>query len=83
MKILYFAWFAEKLGKREEELEVDKSLDSIDKLIAFLCARDEAYKAIFAEKTLLKYAVNKRVVEGDAPLSPDDEVAFFPPITGG
>ena len=83
MKILYFAWFAEKLGKREEVLEADATLDRLDKLVAFLSARNEAYREVFAQKSLVKCAVNKRLVEGDAPLSPDDEVAFFPPITGG
>ena len=87
MKILYFAWFAEKLGKREEELAeelaTDKNIDSLDKLIAFLCLQNETYQEIFAQKSLVKCAVNKRMVEGNAPLSPDDEIAFFPPITGG
>ncbi len=87
MKILYFAWFAEKLGTREEDIDAcdisDKRLDSLDKLVAFLCARNEVYRSIFAQKSLVKCAVNKRVVEGDTPISPDDEIAFFPPITGG
>ncbi len=87
MRILYFAWFAEKLGKREETFDAaeigDHHLDSLDKLVAFLCARNEAYREIFAQESLVKCAVNKRVVEGNIPLSPDDEVAFFPPITGG
>ena len=83
MKILYFAWFAEKLGKREEEIEADSNLDSLDKLIELLCARDEEHRKIFSQKNLLKCAVNKRLVEGDTPLCSDDEVAFFPPITGG
>ena len=83
MKILYFAWFAEKLGKREEELESCAGLDSLDKLVDFLRSRDDIHKEIFAQKSLVKCAVNKRVVEGNAPLSPDDEIAFFPPITGG
>ncbi len=82
MKILYFAWFAEKLGKREEDI-VASDLDSLDKLVAALCARDESYREIFAQKSLVKCAVNKRVVEGNTSLAPDDEVAFFPPITGG
>ncbi len=83
MKILYFAWFAEKIGKREEEIEVDSSVDTIDKLIYLLRKQGKAYEETFAELSLVKVAINKKIVEHENPLTPQDEVAFFPPITGG
>ena len=83
MKILYFAWFGEKIGKRQEEIEINSSIDNIDKLIELLCKKGKQYEEVFAEPSLVKVAVNKKIAERQTKLSPQDEVAFFPPITGG
>ncbi len=83
MKILYFAWFGEKIGKRQEEIETNSSIDNVDKLIELLRKKGTQYEEVFAEASLVKVAVNKRIADRQKKLAPQDEVAFFPPITGG
>jgi molybdopterin synthase sulfur carrier subunit len=83
VKLLYFAWVRQKIGVSEEELPVPASVTSVSALIDFLKARGAGYEAAFRDLKALRVAVNQRHSGFDAAIGPDDEIAFFPPVTGG
>ena len=83
MKLRYFAWVRERVGRAEEEIEPPAGVASIADLIAWLAARDEGYAAAFAEPRIIRAALDQDHAEHDARLGNAREVAFFPPMTGG
>ncbi|NQW00316.1 MAG: molybdopterin converting factor subunit 1 [Rhodospirillales bacterium] len=83
MKIMYFAWVREMTGKPEENIELPEGLATVHQLVAWLKLQDDVYQRAFADESMIRVAVNQEYVSGDGPISNDDEVAFFPPVTGG
>ena len=83
MKILYFAWVRQKVGIAEEDIAPPPEIRDVAGLIAFLAARSPGHAAAFADPRQLRAAVNQDFATPDAPVAPGDEVAFFPPVTGG
>ena len=83
MKILYFAWVREKTGIGEETVDIPGDIRTARDLVAWLEGRGEGFAAAFADDTLVRVAVNQEYATLDEPVSPGDEVAFFPPVTGG
>lgn len=83
IKLLYFASVKERLGKDAEDIEVPPGISTVGGLRAHLSERGGAYADVFAEKKLVKAAVNQDMVAPTASLKGGDEVAFFPPVTGG
>ena len=83
MKLLYFAWVRQKLGKGEEEREIPESVASVAALAAYLVTLGPDYAEVFAHPARLRAAVNQTHAGFDAPVKEEDEVAFFPPVTGG
>jgi molybdopterin synthase sulfur carrier subunit len=83
MKIKYFAWVAEIIDKREEEIKVPDHVIDVNALINFLCTIDESYEAAFANRKQIKFAINQKLSKSNAKITNNDEVAFFPPMTGG
>ncbi len=83
MKILYFAWVRETVGRGEEDVALPSGVRTVGELIAWLAARGGGYGAAFADPARLRAAVNHAHVRLDHAVGPDDEVAFFPPVTGG
>ena len=81
MTLLYFAWVRQKIGKSEEMLAPPAA--DIAGLIAHLESLGPNYADAFADLSRIRIAVNQRHAGSDAVLGPDDEVAFFPPVTGG
>ena len=81
MTLLYFAWVRQKIGKSEEQMTLD--VRTVAELIAHLKNLGDHYTEAFADLTRIRVAVNQCHVGLDAPVGPDDEVAFFPPVTGG
>ena len=82
LKILYFAGLRERLGQGSEELELPAGVSDVAALRDLLAARGGAWESLLTLRNL-RYAVNQEMVRRDAPLRPGDEVAFFPPVTGG
>lgn len=82
MTLLYFASVRQRLGKSEEALALPGTIASVGDLIAFLAGRGPEYAAVFSDP-LLRAAVNQCHALRDAPVTDQDEVAFFPPVTGG
>lgn len=83
MKILYFAWLRERVGHAEEDLALPTAVTSVGELIAYLRARGSGYEQAFSNPTVIRVAVNQSYVKFDHPLNDSDEVAIFPPVTGG
>jgi len=83
MKILYFAWVRQKTGKSEEDIALPYQVNTVADLIALLRDRGGGYSEVFADLSRIRAAVNQEHVRFDATLGNDDEVAFFPPVTGG
>jgi len=83
LRILYFAWLRERTGKSEESVAMPDGVSTVGDLMAWLRARDAAHAAAFVNPRLVRVAVNQSFADPDQMLSPGDEVAFFPPVTGG
>ena len=81
MTLLYFAWVRQKIGKGEEQLAAP--IGDVAQLIAHLKNLGPHYADAFADLSRIRVAVNQRHAGLDAQLGMDDEVAFFPPVTGG
>jgi molybdopterin synthase sulfur carrier subunit len=83
VKIRYFAWVRERVGRAEEEIAIPADVTTIATLVAFLKTRGEEYQAAFANETVVRAAINHAHVRPDAPIANAHEIAFFPPMTGG
>ena len=83
MVIKYFSWIKEHIGKSEEHVVLPNHITNVDQLINHLNQMDKKYHLIFKKKEIIKIAVNKTYSSFDANISDDDEIAFFPPVTGG
>ncbi len=83
LQVLYFAWLRERMGRGEETLPLPPGVHTVGALAAWLGARDDAGARAFAEPTVVRAAVNQAFAPPDTPLQGGEEVAFFPPVTGG
>ena len=83
MIIKYFSWIKEHVGKSEEQIELPDDINNVNELINYLNEIDKKYSLIFEKKELIKIAVNKTYSSFDTNISNSDEIAFFPPVTGG
>ncbi len=83
IKILYFAWVRERTGTGEEDFCLPDGVHTLEALIAALRARGAGYEAAFAIPKFVRAAVNQVFAHAGTPIAPGDEVAFFPPVTGG
>jgi molybdopterin synthase sulfur carrier subunit len=83
MKLLYFAWLKAKTGVAEEEVTPPDDVRTVAGLLAWLQGRGPAYAEAFADLDALRVAVNQEYARPADPVGPDDEVALFPPVTGG
>jgi molybdopterin synthase sulfur carrier subunit len=83
MRVLYFAWMRERMGRSEEELSPPPGVATVGALVEWLRARDAAGAAAFGEAAIVRAAVNQEFAQPDTTVRDGDEVAFFPPVTGG
>jgi molybdopterin synthase sulfur carrier subunit len=83
IKILYFARLSETLGLKSEELEPGPDCKSVKDLVAELTSRGEPFVAAFDGDAQVLVAVNQAMSEFASEVRDGDEVAFFPPVTGG
>ena len=83
MVVKYFSWIKEHIGKSEEQIDLPNYITNVNLLINYLNELDEKYNIIFEKKELIKIAVNKTYSSFDASINNSDEIAFFPPVTGG
>ncbi|WP_137389713.1 molybdopterin converting factor subunit 1 [Rhodoligotrophos defluvii] len=83
MKVLYFAWVRERVGKAEEELSFPAEVTTVADAIAWLAEKDQNYAHAFGDLRVIRAAVDKSMVPLDTPIKGAREIAFFPPVTGG
>ena len=83
MKLLYFAWLRNRIGTAEEELAPPADVKTVAELVAWLKTRGPGYAEALANPDVVKVAVNQEYASASDPVGPDDEVALFPPVTGG
>lgn len=83
MTLLYFAWVRQKVGKSEETIDLPGHVSTVGELVRWLGERGAGYADAFADPKRLRAAVNQEHVGFEARIAAGDEVAFFPPVTGG
>ena len=83
MKVLYFAWVRERVGKTHEELEPPAGIATVAELMRWLAERGEEYAHAFENPKVIRAAIDRVHVRPEAAIGGAREVAFFPPMTGG
>ncbi len=83
MRILYFAWLKSKTGLGEEEVTPPPDVTDVASLIEWLKGRGPGHAEALADLSVVRVAVNQEYAQLDAPGREGDEVALFPPVTGG
>ena len=83
MKVLYFAWLRQTIGVDEEDVAPPAGVADVAGLIAWLKTRGANYAKALNDPSMVRVAVNQEYVQPNHALAPDDEVALFPPVTGG
>jgi sulfur-carrier protein len=83
VKLLYFAWVRQKIGRGEEDMALPSGVKTVGELIVHLRACGGGYEEAFADMKRIRAAINQEHVGFDAALRDGDEIAFFPPVTGG
>lgn len=83
MKVLYFAWVRERIGKAEEIVDPPAAVRTVGDLIGWLAGRGEEYANAFASPKTVRAAIDHAHVRPEAAIAGAREIAFFPPMTGG
>ena len=83
MKLRYFAWVRERVGKPEEDIELPASVTTVGDLIAWLAQRGDEYAHAFENPKVIRAAIDRTHVRAEAAIGGAREIAFFPPMTGG
>lgn len=83
MKLLYFSWVRERIGCDEEDISLPADIATVGALLEWLAARGPGYAAALADRSAIRVAVNQDYAEDSHPVAKGDEIALFPPVTGG
>jgi len=83
VRILYLASLREQLGKTGEDLEISPATSTVAGLRTLLMARGGPWQSALAQGKALRVAVNQEMAQPTTSVKSGDEVAFFPPVTGG
>lgn len=83
MKLVYFAWVRERIGRAEEEIDLPADVATVGDLLGWLKARGPEYEHALAEPRAIRVALDHVHAPGNAALVGVREVALFPPMTGG
>jgi len=83
VKLLYFAWLKTKTGVAEEDVTPPPEVTTVAELLDWLRGRSPGHAEALADLSALKVAVNQEYAQAGDPVGPGDEVALFPPVTGG
>ncbi len=83
MKILYFSWIREKIGKNSEEIEKPKEIINVADLVNHLKNSSKHHSDALNDMKIVRIAVNQNFSDLKTKINNEDEVAFFPPVTGG
>jgi molybdopterin synthase sulfur carrier subunit len=83
VRLRYFAWVRERVGKPEEDVEPPPEVKTIGELVQWLSRRGEEYAHAFENPKVIRAAIDKTHVQPGAAIKDAREIAFFPPMTGG
>lgn len=83
MKLVYFAWVRERVGRTEEHVDLPPEVETISDLVRWLKTRGEEYEYAFENEDVVRAAIDHVHVKPDKALAGAQEIAFFPPMTGG
>jgi molybdopterin synthase sulfur carrier subunit len=83
VKVRYFAWVRERVGKAEEDIDPPEGITTIGDLVAWLSSQGEGYAYAFENPKVVRSAIDRHHVRADARIAGASEIAFFPPMTGG
>ena len=83
MKILYFAWLRQRVGAGEETVDPPAEVRDVAGLVAWLKTRGPGHEEALRDTSAIRIAVNQEIAAMDAAIAPGDEIALFPPMTGG
>ncbi len=83
MKLLYFAWVRERVGKADEDVSPPAGIHTVGELMDWLAGRGEEYAYAFENRKVIRAAIDRTHVRPDTPIADAREIAFFPPMTGG
>ena len=81
--ILYFASLREQLNLDREQLDRPDGVSTVGDLRKWLCRRGAPWSVLLAEESLVMMSLNHAMTDTEATISDGDEIAFFPPVTGG
>ena len=83
MKLVYFAWVRERIGRTDEDVDLPEGIATVADLVRWLKARGEEYEYAFENEGVIRTAIDHVHVKPDAVIAGAREIAFFPPMTGG
>lgn len=83
MKLLYFAWIRERIGRTEEDVALPAEVSTVGDLVDWLRTRGPEYEHALAEPSVIRVALDQVHAERGAPIAGTREIALFPPMTGG
>lgn len=83
MKLLYFAWVRERVGKTDEEISPPADVRTVAELMEWLACRGEEYAYAFENRKVIRAAIDRSHVRPETAIANAREIAFFPPMTGG
>ena len=83
MKLVYFAWVRERVGKTDEEIAPPADVRTVAELMDWLAGRGEEYAHAFENRKVIRAAIDRTHVKPDTAIAGAREIAFFPPMTGG
>jgi molybdopterin synthase sulfur carrier subunit len=83
VKVLYFAWVRERIGKAEETVEPPAAVRTVGDLIGWLASRGEEYAHAFERPQVIRAAIDQTHVRSDTAIAGAREIELFPPMTGG
>ena len=83
MKLLYFAWLKTKTGVGEEEVAPPAEVTTVRELLDWIKSRGPGHAEALSDLSVIRVAINQEFARPDDPVQPGDEVALFPPVTGG
>jgi molybdopterin synthase sulfur carrier subunit len=83
VKLLYFAWVRERVGKTDEEIAPPAGVRTVAELMEWLAGRGEEYAHAFENRKVIRAAIDRCHVKPDTVIAGAREIAFFPPMTGG
>ena len=83
VRLVYFAWVRERIGKTDEEIDLPADVNTVADLVSWLRSRGEEYAYAFENEGVVRAAIDHTHVKPDAAVAGAREIAFFPPMTGG